>query len=106
MGHNLETMKPEENCWEANLGLKNYRETPMMHIALDIMEEFLDDWLKIEGLTTDDKLKITFKYHFHGSPRMWKFSIDEFKKEMSDESKKELPETEPRWYISQIKEHG
>ena len=41
---------------------------------------------------------------------MKKFSIDKeplmnSKKEMSDESKKELPETEPLWYMSQIKEH-
>eukprot|EP00090_Calanus_glacialis_P017219 TRINITY_DN26883_c0_g1_i4.p1 TRINITY_DN26883_c0_g1~~TRINITY_DN26883_c0_g1_i4.p1 ORF type:complete len:935 (+),score=234.23 TRINITY_DN26883_c0_g1_i4:53-2857(+) len=96
---------------EANLGLKNYRgQTPIVHIAPDIMEEFLDDCLKSEGLTTDDKFKITFKYHFLGPPRMRKFSIDKeplmnSKKVMSDESKKELPETEPLWYMSQIKEH-
>eukprot|EP00092_Neocalanus_flemingeri_P109150 GFUD01140253.1.p1 GENE.GFUD01140253.1~~GFUD01140253.1.p1 ORF type:complete len:520 (+),score=97.82 GFUD01140253.1:64-1560(+) len=74
------------------------------------MEEFLDDCLKSEGLTTDDKFKITFKYHFLGPPRMRKFSIDKeplmnSKNEGSDENKKELPETEPLWYMSQIKEH-
>ena len=56
---------------EANLGLKNYSgQTPIVHIAPDIMEEFLDDCLKSEGLTTDDKFKITFKYHFLRPLRM------------------------------------
>merc|ERR1712106_13194 len=96
---------------EANLGLKNYRgQTPIVHIAPDIMEEFLDDCVKGEGLTTDDKFKITFKYHFLGPPRMRKFSIDKeplmnSKTEISGENKKELPETEPLWYMAQIKEH-
>jgi len=96
---------------EANLGLKNYRQqTPIVHIAPDIMEEFLDDCLKSEGLTTDDKFKITFKYHFLGPPRMRSFSIDKeplinAKEDASIGNKKELPETEPLWYMSQIKEH-
>ena len=56
---------------EANLGLKNLRgETPIVHIAPTIMEEYLDDCLEGEGLTSDDKFKITFKYHFLGPPRM------------------------------------
>ena len=56
---------------EANLGLKNWKEeTPIVHIAPDIMEEYLDDCLEGEELTTADKFKITFKYHFLGPPRM------------------------------------
>ena len=55
----------------ANLGLKNWKgETPIVHIAPTIMEEYLDDCLEGEGLTTDDKFKITFKYHFLGPPKM------------------------------------
>jgi len=96
---------------EANLGLKNYKgQTPIVHIAPDIMEEFLDDCLKSEGLTTDEKFKITFKYQFLGPPRMKTFSTDNeplinSKQEISKESKMELPETEPLWYMAQIKEH-
>ena len=56
---------------EANLGLKNWKEeTPIVHIAPDIMEEYLDDCLEGEELATADKFKITFKYHFLGPPRM------------------------------------
>ena len=56
---------------EANLGLKNWKEeTPIVHIAPDIMEEYLDDCLEGEELSTSDKFKITFKYHFLGPPRM------------------------------------
>ena len=36
----------------------------------DIMEEFLDNSLKSKCLTTDDKFKITFKYHFLRPLRM------------------------------------
>jgi len=107
---NHEAVRKLLRC-EANLGLKNYRgQTPIVHIAPDIMEEFLDDCLKSDGLTTDDKFKITFKYHFLGPPISRKFSIDKeplmnTKNDESDENKKELPETEPLWYMSQIKEH-
>ena len=56
---------------EANLGLKNWKEeTPIVHIAPGIMEEYLDDCLEGEELATADKFKITFKYHFLGPPRM------------------------------------
>ena len=37
-------------------------ETPVVHIAPDIMEEFLDDCLVGEGQPTDDQFKLTFRY--------------------------------------------
>ena len=92
----------------ANLGLNNYRgETLIVHITPDIMEEFLDDCLKGEGLTTDDKFKITFKYHFLGPPRMRKFSIDKelLMNSHTEASEEQKRETEPLFYMSQIKEH-
>ena len=36
-------------------------ETPIVHIAPDIMEEFLDDCLVGEGQITDKQFKITFR---------------------------------------------
>jgi hypothetical protein len=36
-------------------------ETPIVHIAPDIMEEFLDDCLVGEGQMTDKQFKITFR---------------------------------------------
>ena len=86
---------------ETNLGRKNYRgQTPIIYIAPDVMEGFLDDCLKSEGLKTDYKFHITFKYYFLGPPRMRKFSIDReplmnSRTILSNEHKKGLPETEP-----------
>ena len=100
---------------EANLGLKNARElTPIVHIAPDIMEEFLDDCLESDGSTTGKDFQITFKYSFLGPPRMRKFALGkegepllDTKEVMEDgvTNTKQLPETEPLWYMSQIKEH-
>ena len=100
---------------EANLGLKNARElTPIVHIAPDIMEEFLDDCLESNGSTTDKDFQITFNYSFLGPPRMRKFPLGkegepllESEEAMDDNmtNTKQLPETEPLWYMSQIKEH-
>ena len=100
---------------EANLGLKNARGlTPIVHIAPDIMEEFLDDCLESDGSTTGKDFQITFKYSFLGPPRMRKFDLGkegepllETKEVMGDDvtNIKQLPETEPLWYMSQIKEH-
>ena len=41
------------DCWQG--------ETPIVHIAPDIMEEFLDDCLVGEGQITDKQFKITFR---------------------------------------------
>ena len=100
---------------EANLGLKNARElTPIVHIAPDIMEEFLDDCLQSEGSTTGRDFQITFKYSFLGPPRMRKFPVgregeplldSEAVEEAVTSNTKQLPETEPLWYMAQIKEH-
>ena len=96
---------------EANLGLKNARGlTPIVHIAPDIMEEFLDDCLESENLPTDDKFEITFKYSFLGPPRRRKYSLGkepllDGKGQEDPGTITELPETEPLWYMSQIKEH-
>ena len=107
---NHDTVRKLLRC-EANLGLKNARGlTPIVHIAPDIMEEFLDDCLESENLPTDDKFQITFKYSFLGPPRMRKYSIGAEPllagQGEDDEGKvTELPETEPLWYMSQIREH-
>ena len=81
-------------------GLKNWKEeTPIVHIAPDIMEEYLDDCLEGEELATADKFKITFKYHFLGPPRMKTDGNEPLLKDQSGgtEVRKELPETEPLW---------
>lgn len=111
---NHEAIRKLLRC-EANLGLKNWKgETPIVHIAPDIMEEYLDDCLTGEGVATDDKFKITIKYHFLGPPRMKdedsaplmeQMQIQMDKQESQEETRRQLPETEPLWYMSQIKEH-
>ena len=107
---NHDTVRKLLRC-EANLGLKNARGlTPIVHIAPDIMEEFLDDCLQSENLPTDDKFQITFKYSFLGPPRMRKYSVGcepllDSQKEEEDGKTSQLPETEPLWYMAQIKEH-
>lgn len=70
-----------------------------MHIAPDIMEEYLDDCLEGEELATADKFKITFKYHFLGPPRMKTEGNEPLLKDQGGgtEVRKELPETEPLW---------
>ena len=81
-------------------GLKNWKEeTPIVHIAPDIMEEYLDDCLEGEELATADKFKITFKYHFLGPPRMKTEGNEPLLKDQGGgtEVRKELPETEPLW---------
>ena len=37
-------------------------ETPVVHIASDILEEFLDDCIQGEGQSTDANFKITFRW--------------------------------------------
>merc|ERR1712107_427737 len=78
-----------------------------MGIAPDIMEEYLDDCLEGEELATADKFKITFKYHFLGPPRMKTEGNEPLLKDQGGgtEVRKELPETEPLWYMAQIPEH-
>ena len=100
---------------EANLGVKNARElTPIVHIAPDIMEEFLDDCLVSDGSSTARDFQITFDYSFLGPPRMRQYSINKEHEPFLDSrdddtddhvNTKQLPETEPLWYMAQIKEH-
>jgi hypothetical protein len=51
---------------EINSMLVLQGETPIVHIAPDLMEEFLDDCLVGEGQMTDKQFKITFRYRCKG----------------------------------------
>jgi len=78
----------------------------VLHIPPTIMEEFLDDCLEGDGPITDSEFKLTFKYSFLGPPPERLYSID--KQPLLDDNQKnskDLPETEPLWYMSSIREH-